>query len=106
MKFRELREAQEVIAGTNCGNCLYGSSEQEPVSKSDLNPQGGLISENPKELKLAQAADLITLPGEATVSTKFYCTHPKLRQYVTRRQCCIHWDATGVYRAFGEKAID
>lgn len=106
MKRQELMEAAAAkITGTNCANCNYASSEREPVSASELDRQGGVKIVDKRDLELARDSDLVTLPGKGKPSEKFFCSHPKVKQYVSERQCCKYWDAEGVYRAFGEKAV-
>ena len=51
------------IIGTNCYNCLYISSKEETVISNELNDQGGIDPKTEEEMKKAQKADLITLPG-------------------------------------------
>jgi hypothetical protein len=67
--------------------------------------QGGIIPEN---LVRAQRADLITLPkgipGTNCGNCKFqqdgFCTHPEVEMPVTKRMCCLFWDADGTLRAW------
>jgi hypothetical protein len=106
MKYQDLTEAVEKkITGTNCANCYYASSDREPVKKSELDSQGGLKIKDRRDLELARDSDLVTLPGRGTPTEKFFCSHPKVKQYVTERQCCMYWDADGVYRAYGKKVV-
>lgn len=106
MKCQDLFEqAAPKITGTNCLNCKYASDEKEPVNKSELDIQGGLKIKDQRDLELARDSDLVTLPGKASVTEKFFCSHPKVKQYVTERMCCLYWDADGVLRAFGEKTV-
>lgn len=106
MKYQELTEAVEKkITGTNCLNCSYASYDKEPVSKKELDQQGGLKITDKRDLQLAKESDLVTLPGKGTPTEKFFCSHPKVKQYVTERMCCMYWDAEGVYRAYGKKVV-
>lgn len=99
-------EAANVVKGTNCSNCTFSKgSKQEKVEESDLNSQGGLDTKDSKELKLAKEGDLVTLPGNETVTHKFKCHHPKIDQYVTEHMCCAYWDSPGTHRAFGKQSV-
>ena len=100
-----LSEEAKKITGTNCANCKFAAAERIPVSKNEVCEQGGLWIKDKKDLEKAKKGDLVTLPGKATVTEKFYCFHSKIDQYVTARMCCLYWDAEGVSRQFGEKAI-
>ncbi len=100
-----LNESVDFVKGTNCANCKFSSDKHEKVDKSELDPQGGLKMTDKKVLKTAQDADLVTLPGKATTTEKFMCTHPKVKLPVTERMCCAFWDAQGILRAFGKKVI-
>jgi hypothetical protein len=105
MKFRDiLIETTNKIEGTNCANCKYAHKERTKVSKSELDPQGGLKITNKEDLRNAKHSDLVTLPGKGTVTEKFYCEHKDIKQFVTERMCCAYWDATGTLRAFGKKS--
>ncbi len=101
---RYLQESTQTVTGTNCANCKFVDSKGDSVSRKELNKQGGMKLVNSKETKLAQAADLITMPGSKFPSSKHKCGHPKINMYVTERQCCAYWDNPGVYRQF-EKTI-
>lgn len=101
-----LLEKRDVIEGTNCGNCMYTQkSVSEKVEKEDLNSQGGIDSKAKKDLKLAEKADLITLPGDMLTDTKKHCNHPMVDQFVTSRMCCAYWDSEGTHRAYGDQKI-
>jgi hypothetical protein len=72
-------------------------------------------------LARAKEVDLITLPDDVE-GTNCYnckwismhkgkhgsmCTHPKVRQYVNERMCCILWSNKGEFRPFKrEKRMD
>jgi hypothetical protein len=90
---------QKVI-GTNCFNCLYISKKDELVDQSELNDQGGLDPKTPEEMQRAEKADLITLPGgsKADATNKKFCSHEKIKMFVTARMCCGYWDNSGVKR--------
>lgn len=93
--------APEKIEGTNCGNCTYWVKESEkPVDKSELNEFGGLKAPNEAYVKMSKHADLVTLPGKATVKIKAYCEHKDINDFVTERMCCAYWDGEGVKREF------
>jgi hypothetical protein len=91
---------QQKIIGTNCYNCIYISKKEEPLDPNQLNDQGGLDPKTPDEMKRAQTADLITLPGgtKADAANKKFCIHEKIQMYVTARMCCGYWDNAGVKR--------
>lgn len=79
---------------------MYASKKEEPVELSELNEQGGLDPKTPEEMKRAQTADLITLPGgsKADAANKRFCSHEKIKMFVTVRMCCGYWDNAGVKR--------
>ena len=88
------------IVGTNCYNCMYISNKEEPVVAGELNEQGGIDPKTEEEMKKAQKADLITLPGgsKADASNKKFCYHGGITMFVTVRMCCAYWDNKGVRR--------
>lgn len=94
------------MAGTNCANCLYASQPVEELSDDETNSQGGVKIKGAKNLKLAEKADLITLPGDGKPRTKFHCSHKDINQFVNERMCCIYWDAPGTYRQWQEESDD
>lgn len=101
-----LTESSSIVIGTNCSNCKFlNTSSATKAEDGDLNPQGGMKITEPDKLKLAQTADLITLPGKKIPTNKVGCKHPKIQQFVTERMCCGYWDAVGVLRSF-TKTID
>jgi hypothetical protein len=78
-----------------------------------INKLGGVSDDDGKSLERAKESDLITLPKNVTgtncYNCKFigdkdenagYCKHPKVKQYVNERMCCIRWSHSGEYRAF------
>jgi hypothetical protein len=85
------------------------------------NKLGGVNEMDKPALERAKKVDLITLPDDID-GTNCYnckwisshkneydamCTHPKVRQYVNERMCCIMWSRTGEYRPFQrEKGYD
>jgi hypothetical protein len=91
---------QQKVIGTNCYNCLYISKKDETVNQSELNVQGGIDPKTPEEMKRAEKADLITLPGgsKADTLTKRYCFNDQIEMFVTVRMCCGYWDNIGVKR--------
>jgi hypothetical protein len=88
----------EKIVGTNCYNCKY-IEKTETVNPNELNQEGG-IDPKKDELKRAQKADLITLPGgdKSDSKDKGLCCHPDVKMYVTARMCCAFWDNARVKR--------
>ena len=91
---------QQKIVGTNCYNCEYISKKEELVDPSELNDQGGIDPKSKEEMKKAQEADLITLPGgsKADTSNKKFCYNESIKMFVTVRMCCGYWDNAGVKR--------
>ncbi len=91
---------QQKVIGTNCYNCLYISKKEETVDPSELNDQGGIDPKTQEEMKRAEKADLITVPGgsKADASNKKFCYNDKIKMSVTVRMCCGYWDNTGVKR--------
>jgi hypothetical protein len=89
----------EKIVGTNCYNCKY-VEKTEPVNPNELNNEGGIDPKNEEEMKRAEKADLITLPGgdKSDSKNKALCGHPKVNIYVTPRMCCAFWDNNRVKR--------
>ena len=87
------------IVGTNCYNCKY-IGETESVDPKELNKEGGIDPKNEDELKRAEKADLITLPGgdKSDSKDKSLCGHPKVEMCVTARMCCVFWDNARVKR--------
>ncbi len=67
---------------------------------------GGHIPATKSEMRRAKNADLITLPprilgtncGNCMYVNNGFCEHPSVFQPVTKRQCCVYWDAKGVIR--------
>lgn len=81
------------------------------------NELGGINETDKAALERAKEADLVTLP-ENIPGTNCYnchwissykneekgmCTHPRVRQYVNGRMCCILWTNPGEYRPFKRK---
>lgn len=80
------------------------------------NKLGGINETDKAALNRAKEVDLITLPknveGTNCYNCKWIsshederydasmCTHPKVRQYVNERMCCILWTSSGEYRPF------
>jgi len=91
---------QQKIIGTNCYNCMYISKKEEATNPTELNSQGGIDPKTPEEMKRAQTADLITLPGgnKTDAANKKFCNHEKIKMFVTIRMCCGYWDNSGVKR--------
>ena len=86
--------------GTNCDGCLYISKNGEPINQTELNAQGGLDPQLQEDMKKAQKADLITLPGgsKTDASDKKFCNNEAIKMFVTVRMCCAYWDNPGVIR--------
>ncbi len=91
---------QQKVNGTNCYNCLFISKKEENVDQSELNDQGGIDPKTPEEMKRAQKADLITLPGgpKTDALNKKFCYNDEIKMFVTVRMCCGYWDNAGVKR--------
>ena len=91
---------QQKIVGTNCYNCEYISKKEEPIDPSELNDQGGIDPKTEEEMKKAQKADLITLPGGSKddAPNKKFCYHGEITMFVTVRMCCAYWDNSAVKR--------
>jgi uncharacterized protein YaaR (DUF327 family) len=101
---KDLREETKVT-GSNCKNCIHWVKESEkPVDKSELNENGGLKPTSEAYVAMAKHADLITLPGKATVKVKAYCNHEDINDFVTERMCCAYWDNKEAKRPFKGKA--
>jgi len=100
-----LVDGTKTLTGTNCSNCQYASGKSEKTAPGDLNKQGGTNPTNDKEMKMAEQADLITMPGTGKPEYKVMCTHSKVKQFVNERMCCAFWDAPGTLRAYGEQKI-
>lgn len=106
MELLKLFEAGTMVTGTNCANCKFSNkNDKKKAEKADLDAQGGVKITDSKKVKLAQKADLITLPGNKKVTHLVKCGHPKVNQYITEHMCCAFWDAHGVIRSF-KKTID
>jgi hypothetical protein len=94
----------EKIVGTNCYNCKY-IEKKEAVNQNELNKEGGIDPKNEDELKRAEGADLITLPGgdKSDSKDKGFCGHPKIKLYVTACMCCAFWDNARVKRPWKQR---
>jgi hypothetical protein len=95
-----LNVENQKMTGTNCFNCMSISKNPEGVDQKGLNEQGGLNPQSQDEMKRAQKADLITLPGGTRndIISKKFCNHPAIQMYVTIHMCCAYWDSPGVIR--------
>jgi len=95
----QTKEEDGKIMGTNCYNCMY-IKKPETVTPKELNDEGGIDPKNKDELKRAEKADLITLPGgnKSDSKDKRFCDNPKIKMFVTARMCCAFWDNTRVKR--------
>ena len=88
------------VIGTNCYNCKFVASKEEPLDPKLLNKEGGIDPKNEEEMDRAKKADLITLPGgpkNDAISKKF-CYNDKIKMYITVRMCCAYWDNDAVKR--------
>lgn len=94
-----LEGKNEVVTGTNCGNCKFFTGNKVPVLEN-LNQQGGIASRGADDLALAKKGDLITLPGKEQPIDARECAHPEIKQPVNNRMCCAYWDNPGAYREF------
>jgi hypothetical protein len=101
---KDLREETK-ITGTNCKNCIHWVKESvKPVDKSELNENGGLKPTSDAYVAMAKHADLISLPGKASVKEKAFCNHEDIQDFVTERMCCAYWDNKDAERPFKGKA--
>lgn len=98
---------KQKITGTNCYNCMYVGRNAEAINLEQINNQGGINPYNQAEMKRAEKADLITLPGGSKVEVinKKFCNHPSMQMYVTIRMCCAYWDNPGVIRPWKKQMI-
>ncbi len=98
---------KQKITGTNCYNCTYIARNAEALDWDNLHDQGGLNPRNQQEMKRAEKADLITLPGgsKLDVINRKYCNNPNIEMYVTIRMCCAYWDTPGVIRPWKKQVI-
>lgn len=90
------------VEGTNCRNCVYWRKDLEkPVTKEELNPNGGLKAPNDEYVAMSKRIDLGTLPGkDASVKIKGFCDHTEVKDWVTERMCCSQWDSDGMIRDY------
>lgn len=98
----ELDEAAEKVVGTNCRNCSWWKpGSEKPVTKEELNKNGGLKAPNAEYVAMCKRIDLGTLPGEDhSVKVKGFCDHKEINDWVTERMCCSQWDADGMIRDY------
>lgn len=90
------------VEGTNCRNCVYWRKDLEkPVTKEELNPNGGLKAPNKEYIAMSKRIDLGTLPGkDSDVKVKGFCDHDMIKDWVTERMCCSQWDSDGMIRDY------
>lgn len=90
------------VEGTNCRNCVYWRKDLEkPVTKEELNPNGGLRAPNKQYIAMTKRIDLGTLPGkDSGVKVKGFCDHDMIKDWVTERMCCSQWDSDGMIRDY------
>ncbi len=90
------------VVGTNCRNCVYWRKDLEkPVTKEELNPNGGLKAPNKEYVAMSKRIDLGTLPGkDNNVKIKGFCDHDSIKDWVTERMCCSQWDSDGMVRDY------
>lgn len=95
-------EAVEKVVGTNCRNCSWWKpGSEKPVTKEELNKNGGLKAPNDEYVAMCKRIDLGTLPGEDhNVKVKGFCEHKDINDWVTERMCCSQWDADGMIRDY------
>lgn len=95
-------ESVEKVEGTNCRNCSWWKKDSEkPVTKEELNKNGGLKAPNDEYIAMSKRIDLGTLPGEDhNVKVKGFCEHKEINDWVTERMCCSQWDADGMIRDY------
>jgi len=95
-------ESVEKVEGTNCRNCSWWKKDSEkPVTKEELNKNGGLKAPNDEYIAMSKRIDLGTLPGEDhNVKVKGFCDHKEINDWVTERMCCSQWDADGMIRDY------
>lgn len=95
-------EATSKVIGTNCRNCSWWKPDSEkPVTKEELNKNGGLKAPNDEYVAMCKRIDLGTLPGEDhNVKVKGFCEHKEINDWVTERMCCSQWDADGMIRDY------
>ena len=100
--FINASEAVEKVVGTNCRNCMWWKEGSEkPVTKEELNKNGGLKAPNKEYIAMTKRIDLGTLPGEDhSVKVKGFCEHEEINDWVTERMCCSQWDADGMIRDY------
>lgn len=100
-----LLEKEETIRGTNCSNCIFYNGKIIEANEDNLDSQGGGKLTSKEDIDRVKEADLITMPGKGKPEELVMCTHPKVKVYVSERQCCAFWDAKGTYRVYGEQII-
>ena len=95
-------DAKTRVEGTNCRNCVYWRRDLEkPVTKEELNPNGGLKAPNKEYIAMSKRIDLGTLPGkDSGVKVKGFCDHDMIKDWVTERMCCSQWDSDGMIRDY------
>ena len=90
------------VEGTNCRNCVSWRKDLEkPVTKEELNPNGGLKAPNEEYIAMSKRVDLGTLPGkDGGVKIKGFCDNDMIKDWVTERMCCAQWDSDGMIRDY------
>jgi hypothetical protein len=103
----EQRPNPTFVEGTNCRNCVFWREDLEkPVTKGELNTNGGLKAPNEEYIKMSKEVDLGTLPGKASVKVKGFCDNDKVKDWVTERMCCALWDSDKMIRDYkGESPV-
>lgn len=97
MKIVTLLEVSQLIEGTTCFNCTFTKEQKvEQISSKEINKQGGIDLPKGFDYELAKAVDVITMPGDKTVTTKKWCKNSLVNQWVTERMCCNYWDHEGL----------
>lgn len=102
MNEEERPDPKVKVEGTNCRNCVYWRKDLEkPVTKEELNPNGGLKAPNIEYIAMSKRIDLGTLPGkDSSVKIKGFCDHDTIKDWVTERMCCSQWDSDGMIRDY------
>jgi hypothetical protein len=103
--FIDASESVQKVEGTNCKNCIFWRKDlTRPVSKDEVNENGGLKAPSDEYIKMSKEVDLVTLPGKGTVKEKAFCDNDHVMEWVTERMCCALWDGEGTKREYNGDA--
>lgn len=82
----------------------------------NLDPKGGVLYENERDIDVAKSVDLLTMPynigGTNCFNCKFltnvtkekgFCSNKNVQLYVNKRQCCALWDNAKSFRIYGHQ---